>query len=274
MTRSFLITCFSILLLVGLMSSANRQKETFCICVLDYNMPLSTAQADELTGNRGIYIDIAQKMADKMGKELTLYSDISPFFGRPVRQGIMSGNCDVHFGLPRTEGPWFIPNKVALTEPLFDAGYDIVVPPGKKEIKELSDFSGSTVAILTGAPPMEALINTEDVSLMAFKYAEQAVKALNENKVDYAFVWGPEAGYHNKYTYKGKFSIIPTDYAWPVAIGLKADQLEMRDQLNEYLSEMQPEINELKNQYGISAGAKLKVRNDKYHRMNDTSGGY
>lgn len=262
--RNIFTISLALLLALGTLSfttnnqTLSAQEDTFCVCVLNYNMPLSTAEADEVSGMQGIYVDIAKEMARRMNKKLEIYTDMSYFYGRPIRQGLLADKCDAQIGLPRTEGDWFIPRKVALTRPVFSVNYALVVPKGQK-VQKLSDLKGQTIAMLKGSPPQEALVQ-EEVSLMAFNLAEHAMKALYEEEADAALVWGPSAGYLNKHLYNDKYDVYATDYSWDVAIGVKGDNLPLRDELNEMLKEMQPMIRDLARQYGMPEGKPLSLK--------------
>ncbi|MFP4093633.1 MAG: transporter substrate-binding domain-containing protein [Cyclobacteriaceae bacterium] len=263
--RNILPLSFTLLLAIGIFSFTQIDKEaaddTFCVCVLNYNMPLSIAEADEVSGMQGIYVEIAEEMARRMGKKLEIYTDMSYFYGRPIRQGLLSDNCDAQIGLPRTGGEWFIPRKVVLTQPIFSVNYALVVPKGQK-IQKLSDLQGKKISMLKGSPPQEALVQ-EEVSLLAFNLAEHAMEALHEGDADASFVWGPTAGYLNKHLYDDKYDVYATDYSWDVAIGVRGDNLELRDQLDQMLKEMQPVIRELSDKYGMPVGKPLATKPNK-----------
>jgi ABC-type amino acid transport substrate-binding protein len=253
-----MILAIGILSFTDISEQQAAEEDTFCACVLNYNMPLSTQEADELSASQGIYVEIAGEMARRMGKKLELYTDMSYFYGRPVRQGLLSDKCDAQFGLPRTEGDWFIPRKVALTQPLFSVNYALAVPRGQK-VQKLSDLTGKTISMLKGSPPQAALVE-EDVSLMAFNLAEHAMDALHKGEADAALVWGPSAGYLNKHLYQNAYDVHPTDYNWDVAIGVKAEDIPLRDEMNRMLPELQPFIQNLLQKYGMPDGQVLPIK--------------
>lgn len=233
--------------------------DTLCVCVLNDNLPLSSKNADPKTGKRGIYVDIAAALAGQLGKKMTTYTELSPYFGRPARQGLLARHCDIQVGLPRTEGTWYIPRKVALTQSFLSVGYALVVPAGQ-QISRLADLRGKAVATQTGAPPVEALSQYEDIDLSFFLFPEQAMQALAKGEVQAAFIWGPSAGYLNKYTYGGRYRVIPTDYQWPVAVGVRAEDTALRDRLNALLGGMDGSVSGLARQYGLPAGQVLSVK--------------
>lgn len=233
--------------------------DTLCVCVLDHNLPLSAKAPDSLTGMQGLYVELADQLARSMDKKLKLYTDMSVYYKRPVRQGLLANHCDMQMGLPRSEDDWYIPRKVVLTQAFLEVGYVVVTHPDRR-ITKLEDLRGMSVVAQIGAPPIEALAQYDDINLSFHAYPEQAMAALDAGEADAAFIWGPSAGYLNKHEYKSKYQVVATDYRWPVAIGLRAADMKLRDRVNEMLGQMTANVAQLEQRYGMPGNRVVAMR--------------
>lgn len=228
------------------------------VCVLGYNMPLSQ-EAPDAQGLRGMYHDLAQALADKMGKKLSIHYVMHAFYSRPARHGLLMGNCALQIGLPRGDRDYTMGRKVGLTEAFTTVGYAIVLPQGKT-VTELADLKGMTVAIQPGSPAQEILNDYEGVETVLIKDPDPVFGLIESGEIDAAFVWGPSVGYLNKYQYDGKFNIVATDMQFPVGIGMLAEQMEAKADLDQMLKELQPTIAKLRETYGLPSGPQVKVK--------------
>ncbi|MBC8153356.1 MAG: transporter substrate-binding domain-containing protein [Bacteroidetes bacterium] len=232
--------------------------EAFKVCVIGYDMPLSNQQADPISGLRGLYLELSDTLAKEMQTSLATHFVLQAYFGRPIRFGLLANQCRAQVGLPRGDSDWYIPKKVALTQSFMSLGYAIVVP-ADVVVQRLEDLQGKTVAVQTGSPPHLALGQVGNVELTFAVDAEPALLALAEGRVQAAFIWGPTAGYLNKYKYQNKYKVIQTDMVWPVAIGVRAEDLELRDQMNTILARLSPYVQQLNTKYGFPTGPVLMI---------------
>jgi len=228
------------------------------MCVLAYNLPFSQEEPDE-NGLRGIYHDMAKALGQKMGKSVEMHYVLQAFYTRPVRHGLMLGNCALQIGLPRMEGDYMMGRRVGLTQSFMTVGYAFVVPRGV-DIRSLDDLKGMTVAVQPGAPPQEALNDYPGVKTVLVKDPDPVFDMIEKGEIDAAFVWGPTVGYLNRYQYDGKYQIIDTDIQFPVAIAMMADQMEQKPKLDQHLEEMAPRVAELREKYGFPSGNQVKVK--------------
>ncbi|MDH3712113.1 MAG: transporter substrate-binding domain-containing protein, partial [Cyclobacteriaceae bacterium] len=228
----------------------NGQRDTLTVCFLDLDMPLSQKVPDNINSLQGIYIDLAKLIAGKLGMELDPYFTMSAFHKRPVRAGLLSDNCRLQFGIPYTEGPEYITGKVTLTQPILQLGYALAVPASAM-INNHRYLIGKKVGVQTGSPPQMALATMKNVQLVYFHSPEKALEALSLGSLDAAFIWGPVAGFQNKYLYENRFKVFPTTYEWPVAIGVGYEDLETKDMINQLIDELRPQINKLKGKYAF-----------------------
>jgi polar amino acid transport system substrate-binding protein len=229
-------------------------KSTFEFCVIEYDIPFSASKSDEKSGLQGFYINIGEALAEELGMTPKPSFVMSAFMNRPVREGLLADRCDVQIGLMRTKGKWLIPKKVQLTNAFADLGYALVLPQNST-IKTAADLKGKKVATQTGSPAHLGLDLIGGVQFAFFQFAEPALKALAEGKVDAAMIWGPTAGYQNKYHYDNRFKVLPTNYSWPMAIALNARSDSLAKKVDVALEKIRPSIQKLYLKYGFPTGA-------------------
>ena len=232
--------------------------EELRVCFMSDDMPLSHQGPDALMGRSGLYLDMAEAMADARGIPMRSHFTVVAFYKRPVREGLLAGHCDAYVGLPREKGDWFIPNRVALSEPFTHVGYSVVLPKGET-IDRLEDLSGKTVAVQGGSPAAVAISQIEGATMRTFRDPEPSFDALLSGEVDAAFIWGPRAGYLNKHAYEDAFTVLPSGMRWPVAIGVRAEDQHLLPFFNQLLDEMQDTIEGLRAAYGMDAETEQRV---------------
>jgi polar amino acid transport system substrate-binding protein len=225
----------------------------FEFCVIEYDIPFSASKADEKTGLSGFYVNIGEAIAKELGMSPKPSFVMSAFMNRPVREGLMAGRCAAQIGLPRTNGKWLIPKKVQLTNAFAELGYALVLPQNSP-IQKAEDLKGKKVATQTGSPAHLGLDMIGNIQFTFFQFAEPAMKALAEGKVEAAMIWGPTAGYYNKYHYDNRFKVLPTNYSFPMAIALTADNDSLAVKIDTTLEKIRPTIQKLFLQYGFPTG--------------------
>jgi ABC-type amino acid transport substrate-binding protein len=228
------------------------------VCVLSKDMPLSSEDADA-EGRTGLYLDLARAMAERLQQTTEIYFTQVAFYKRPVREGLLAGKCDAYFGLPRGEGDWFIPQKVALTQPLTEIGFVVATTDGQR-VTSLDDLKGKVVAVQGGSPAAIAVSMVDGIETLTSRDPLPALEALAAGEADAAFVWGPQAGYYNEAMFDGAFTITPTAMRWPVAIGVRAEDREaLVPQFNDLIGQMQGTIEDLRATYGLPTGETISV---------------
>jgi polar amino acid transport system substrate-binding protein len=238
--------------------SKTETKTPLEFCVIEYDIPFSASKADEKSGLQGFYINIGEAIAKELGMAPKPSFVMSAFMNRPVREGLMARQCDVQIGLMRTKGKWLIPKKVQLTNAFAELGYALVLPQNST-IKTANDLKGKKVATQTGSPAHIGLDLVGDIHFTFFQFAEPALKALADGKVDAAMIWGPTAGYQNKYHYDNRFKVLPTNYSWPMAIALNAKSDSLAKKVDVALEKIRPTIQKLYLKYGFPTGEIFKM---------------
>ena len=261
--RCVRIICPALAFLPFLLSidcSQNRvdERHLFRVCVFSDFVPLSTQQPDEISGFQGLYLDLAALLAEKMGNEMQPYFPMDAFYKRPVRAGLLAGHCEAQFGLPRDRDDWYIRGSVLLSKPFTSIGYS-VVGARSEPIKSLENLKGKTVGVQAGSPPQFALSEVEGIEVRTFLSAQQALEGLREARIDAAFVWGPVAGYLNKFVYENSYRVVPSGFSWPVAIGVRPDNTLLKERLDSLIDELEDDIRQLRARYGLPYGEFIPV---------------
>lgn len=232
---------------------------TFRACALSQDMPLSNERPDEYSGRSGLYLDLAEAMAERQNADFQSHLAVTAFYKRPVREGLLAGKCDAYFGLPRGEGDWFVRDKVALTKSFMSIGYALAVPNGVS-VDRLEDLKGKTVAVQGGSPGAIAVSYIDGIETRTYRFATPALEDLEEGTVDAALVWGPKAGYYTKHVSPGAFTVRATSLQWPVAIGVRAaDRESMVPMLESLIDDTQSMVAELRDTYGLPSGDAIPV---------------
>ena len=243
---------------IGCRQTGQDGKELFRVCVFFDFMPLSHLQPDEISGFQGLYLDLASLLAEKMDKKMESYFPMDAFYKRPVRAGLLAGHCEAQIGLPRDQGNWYIRGSVLLTQSFTSIGYSVVVDRAQP-VKTLEDLMGMVVGVQAGSPPQFALSEIEGLEMRTFLFPEQIMEALHEDKIDAAFVWGPVAGYLNKFVYENSYRVVPSGFSWPVAIGVRADNTLLKERLDSLIGELEDDIRQLRARYGLPYGELVPV---------------
>ena len=246
MLRS-LVTVLLVLLCGSVVTFAAEPMRVLRVCADPDNLPFSSANPTV----PGLYVELAELIAGKMGLATEYFWWPSYFGQRTVRNSLLSDRCDAYFGLPYGVG--FMERQVLLTRPFLSLGY-VIMAPTALHITQLDDLKGRAVGVEFRTEPHILLASQEGFQVATFRLIEGVLDALQRGEIDTAFVWGPVAGYYNKTRLGGTLQIIPVAGAglqWQVAIGVKQGNEQLQVALEHALAHLQPDIQRLANQYGF-----------------------
>jgi ABC-type amino acid transport substrate-binding protein len=220
------------------------------VCADPDNLPFSHDGASE----RGLYVDLAELVAARLGTRASYFWWRSYFGKRAVRNTLLSDRCDAYFGLPYDQG--FMSQSVTLTRPFLAIGYAVVAPP-TLALASLDSLRGRRVAVTFGSSPQTLLAERAGSEVVTFREAEEALDALARAEVDAAFVWGPVAGYYNKTKLGGVYRVSPVagpGLQWQAAVGVRKGRDDLRGALDGALAQLGPDIARLAARYGFPSG--------------------
>ena len=220
------------------------------VCADPDNLPFSSEGGAE----RGLYVELAELVAARLGAPAEFFWWRSYFGKRTVRNTLLSDECDAYFGLPYDKS--FMSQTVALTRPFLDMGYALIAPkpPG---FAAVDDLKGRKVAVQFSSSPQLLLSERGGFELVTFREAEDALEALARREVDAALVWGPVAGYFNKLKLGGAYqvsSVAGPGLQWQAAVGVRKREESLRAAIEGELGQLAPDIARLAAKYGFPSG--------------------
>lgn len=224
------------------------------VCADPDNLPFSSAEG----GVRGLSLEIAQLVADALGRKLEPVWAVTVFGKRSLRTTLLAGQCDAFVGLPETAD--FMGKRLIFSQPLFTMGYALVLPAARP-VRGLADLDGARVGVQFGTPPQSLLATRPAVTPVTFMDAGAAMAALGRGELDAAFVWGPTAGYVNQTALAARFQVVPVagaDMQWPVGIGFARGNTALRDEIDHALTGLGEPIGRLAVKYGMPTQAPVR----------------
>jgi len=224
-------------------------------CADPDNLPFSSS-----TGNlKGFYLDLADHLASALGRTPEPVWHLTYFGQRAVRSTLLARECDLYIGLP-ADGD-FMSQQVVMSKPFAVFSYALVLPAGLR-VQGLADLRGRRVAVQFSSPPQNLLASIEGIQTVTVLSPEEGMRALAEGRADAAYLWGPSAGYLNKYTYAGRYQVVPTEgpaMSWRIAIGFRRADGALRERIQHELDTLGPWLGETEAKYGFPGAAPIRV---------------
>jgi mono/diheme cytochrome c family protein len=224
------------------------------LCADPTNLPFSSDDP----ARPGLYLEIGQMVAEKLGRPV-VYNWYKSYFGkRTVRETLLSKRCDAMVGLPPMHD--FMGPAVIFSKPIASEGYALVTTKDRNLVG-IDDLRGLRVAVQYQSTPQNLLALRDEIQKVTVLSPDEGMKVLDEGKVDVAFVWAPVAGWLNTTVYGNKFQIRTTagdGLAWPTAIGFAKASTGLRDEVDAVLPSLQGDIDKLFVKYGVPSDAVIK----------------
>lgn len=238
----------------GCLAGAHAQ-QALRVCADPDNLPFSKAEGPE----HGLYIDVAERVAQKLGRRIEFVWYASNYQRRALRNTIQANECDAWFALPadaeyRARG---LQKSVGIVH----VGYAVVAPSGFTFAK-LEDLKGRRVAVTFASTPAVLLAMIDGVTVVTERSTEAALDTLARGDADVAFVWGPSAGYDIERRFKGRWQITSVTghgLGGPVAAAVRRDQPDLLKSIDRELEQMRPDIDALARKYGFPLGKPLEL---------------
>lgn len=245
-------------LLAGLLisgSAACAAEPLLKACADPDNLPFSSSAGNP----KGFYLDLADHLASALGRTPEPVWHLTYFGQRAVRSTLLARECDLYIGLP-ADGD-FMSQQVVMSKPFAVFRYALVLPAGLR-VQELADLRGRRVAVQFSSPPQSLLASIEGVQTVTVLSPEEGMRALAEGRADAAYLWGPSAGYLNKYIYAGRYQVVPTEgpaMSWRIAIGFRRADGALRERIQRELDTLGPWLGEIEAKYGFPGAAPMRV---------------
>ena len=250
-TRFFLSS--AALVLAASTASLATAAEPLRVCSDPDNLPFSKSEG----ADRGLYIDLAEMVGKRLGTTVEYVWWLS-FNQRRALRNTMDG-CDAYFALPadaqyRVKG-------VDKSNAFLNLSYAIVAPLGQT-FTGLADLKGKRVGVMYGSPPQILLATREGYTWNTFRTHEQMFEALDKGELDLALMWGPSAGFDNLKLFNSRWQVLPVrgdSLTGQVAVAVSKSKPGLKDQINQALQDLQPEIAKLVVKYGFPTQAPIDL---------------
>jgi mxaJ protein len=252
MYSRFLSFCLVVLLSVG----ALGQQRDLRVCAEPNTLPFSNLK------QQGFENRIAELLARDLNAHLTY---VWQRMGRGfVREYLNKSECDLLIGIPSNYRP------VLTTAPYYRSTYVFV--SRRNANLDVASFNspelhgmkiGVQVLEEEYTPPGEALarrgLQSAIVGYDTTEDAESIIRAVANNQVGIAVVWGPLAGYFAQ-KYHRDLVLTPVEpevdppglpFTFAISMGVKKSNTKLRDELDAFLARRQPEIRGILTRYGV-----------------------
>ena len=225
------------------------------LCADPTNLPFSSDSPTQ----PGFYLEIGQALGQALGRPVS-YDWYKSYFGkRTVRVTLLGKQCDAMIGLPLSDD--FMGPAVIFSDKIASEAYALV-SASDRTVSGISDLKGKRVAVQYETTPQNLLAQRDDIEKITVLTPDEGMKALEQGKVDVAFIWGPVAGWLNKTAYANRFRVQPVEgsgLSWTVAIGFAKTSGSLRDQVNAVLPQLEHTIADLAVKYGLPTDQPIQL---------------
>lgn len=233
------------LIFAGLMTMSVAAADTLKVCSDPDNLPFSKAEGTD----KGLYIELAEMVGKRLGSSVEYVWWLTHNQRRAVRN-TMDG-CDAYFALPASAD--YKVKGVEKSRAFLDVGYAIVGPASFK-FGALEDLKGKRVGVLHGSPPHVLLSSEVGYEPRNYRDQDDVFNALAAGEIDLAILWGPSAGFDNQAKLQSRWKITPVageGLNGQVAVAVSKSKPELKEKIDQALTELQPEIRKLQQKYGF-----------------------
>jgi quinoprotein dehydrogenase-associated probable ABC transporter substrate-binding protein len=228
---------------------------TFRVCADPHDLPFSNEAGE------GFENKLAALFASKLGEpaSYTYYPQVIGF----VRNTLNALRCDVVMGDVVGD------DLVQTTIPYYRTSYALVFKPGKglDGIETLEDkrLKDKHIGIIAGTPPSNVLVRQGLMSL-AKPYpltadtrievpSQTMINDIASGQIDAGVLWGPIAGYYAQQV-TPHLAVVPlskeqSPMDFRIAMGVRHTDQDWKRKLNRLITDNQPEINRILQQYGV-----------------------
>ena len=233
------------LIVAGMLSMSLACADPLKVCSDPDNMPFSKSEGSD----KGLYIELAEMVGKRLGTSVEYVWWLTHNQRRAVRNTMDS--CDAYFALPASAD--YKVRGAEKTHSFLDVGYAIVGPASFK-LSALEDLKGKRVGVLHGSPPHVLLSSETGYDSRNYRSQEDIFAALTAGEIDLAILWGPSAGYENQISQNNLWKITPVSgygLNGQVAVAISKSKPELKEKINQALTELEPEIKKLQQKYGF-----------------------
>jgi quinoprotein dehydrogenase-associated probable ABC transporter substrate-binding protein len=228
---------------------------SFRVCADPHDLPFSNEAGE------GFENKLAQLFASKLGvpTSYTYYPQVIGF----VRNTLNALRCDVVMGDPVGD------DMMQTTNAYYHTTYALVFKPGNglDGVDSLKDerLKGKHIGIIAGTPPSAVLVD-QGLMALAKPYpltadtrievpSQMMVNDIASGQIDAGVLWGPIAGYYAQHATPPLVVVPllkePSRMDFRIALGVRHSDQDWKRKLNRIITENQPEIDRILQQYGV-----------------------
>lgn len=225
------------------------------ICADPDNLPFSKADGPE----KGLYVELAELVSRRLGETPEYVWWLTYNQRKALRNTILQDGCDAYFALPADAD--YKVRGLQRTKPFLDVSYAIVAPAAL-QVTGLPDLLGKRIGVLHGSPPHLLLAARQGYTSTSYREQDEALAALAKGEVDAAILWGPSAGYENTRRFGGRWKVTPVTgdgLGGQVAVAVKRGNEDLARRIDEALTALQPQIEQLARKYGFPGGRPMPL---------------
>ena len=241
------------LLLAGVLSLSMAKADTLRFCSDPDNLPFSKSEGVE----KGLYIDLADLVAKRLGSSVEYVWWLTHNQRRAIRNTMDS--CDAYFALPASAD--YKVRGLEKSHSFLNVGY-AVVSANSFNFAALGDLKGKRVGVLHGSPPHVLLSSQEGYQPKNYLNQDEIFAALAAGEVDAGMLWGPSAGFDNQKKFQGRWKVTPVSgqgLNGQVAVAVSKNKPELKEKINQALTDLEPEIKQLQAKYGFPQAAPIAL---------------
>ncbi len=236
-------------------SSAIAGAEPLRVCSDPDNLPFSKSEGP----SKGLYIELAELVGKRLGTPVEYVWYLTFNQRRAIRNTIDS--CDAYFALPAS--PDYKAAGLVRTQPFLDVSYAIASKPSYR-VSSLADLKGRRIGVTFSSAAQVVLSNLDGYEVHSYRDTQQVFAAISSGEIDAGLVWGPHAGYLNMSEFNKQWQLTPVSgmgLSGQIAVAVPKGKEALKDKLDTVLTELRPEIDQLRKKYGFPDGVPLAFDN-------------
>jgi len=226
-----------------------KRSGTINVCADPDLLPYSS----EKLNPAGYDMEIAQEIAKELGYKLG-YNWYSTRRGTKIVRQLADGTCDFFLGFPVDSSFEEANFKIILSKPYYTSGF-AVVARGDAPNTILLDSKAKGVGVQMGMLPDFKLFE-RGYERKLFRNSTEIFDALVHKEIDVAVVPAPEGGWEAKTKGDPNIKVLTDtekDFVFPMAIGFRKEDKELRNQVNAIIDRMQADgrLTAILDKYGM-----------------------
>ena len=233
------------LIFAGILTMSVASADTLKVCSDPDNLPFSKAEGSD----KGLYIELAEMVGKRLGTSVEYVWWLTHNQRRAVRNTMDS--CDAYFALPASAD--YKVKGADKSRAFLDVGYAVVAPSSFK-FNGMEDLKGKRVGVLYGSTPHVILASEQGYDPRNYRDQDEVFDALTKGELDAAILWGPNAGFDNQTKFQNRWAITPVTgqgLSGQVAVAVSKSKPELKEKIDQALTDLQPEIKKLQKKYGF-----------------------